>query len=349
MTTEKFSLEMIDGSMQEYKVGVIVGGTIVSKSATGIIVNIGGKNDGLISGDEVAEFSNLNKGTKLDVMIMSTKAVDGCINVSAKKAIDVVEKNVQIPNIKKGARFEAVVDSSNNAGLHCFFGSYKVFVPAGEIEEFYVRDLNRYKGKKLELVATDFDEQRRQIVASRKMLLAKDRVENEELFWHSIFVNKIVTGTVQRLTAFGAFVNVDGVDCLVHNSEISFERNAIPENVLTVGKQYQFRVISIDREAAKVQLSYKQLQKHPFDEKSESISIGDVVDVEITKILPFGAIAKLSNGLDGLIHISEVTSKTFVKNVYEVCKLGEKKKALVKGIDLEKKKLSLSLKALEEE
>lgn len=348
MTTEKFSLEMIDQSMQGYKVGTIVTATIVNKTADGIIVNIGGKNDGLVSGDEVSEFSNLNKGTKLDVMIMSAKAVDGCISVSARKAIDVVEKNVQIPNIKKGARFEAVVDSSNNAGLHCFFGSYKVFVPAGEIEEFFVRDLNRYKGRKLELVATDFDEQKRQIVASRKAILTKDRMENEELFWHGIFVNKLVTGTVQRLTAFGAFVNVEGVDCLVHNSEISFDKNTNPADVLIVGKQYQFRVISIDRDAKKVQLSYKQLQKHPFDEKSESINIGDIVDVEITKILPFGAVARMQNGLEGLIHISEVTSKTFVKNVYEVCKVGEHKKALIKGIDAERKKLSLSLKALED-
>ena len=346
---EKFSLEMIEQSLQGYQKGKITTATVVGKTAAGIIVNIGGKNDGLISGeDEVTEFGNLSKGTKLDVMIMSSKAVDGCISVSAKKAVDTVEKNVQIPNIKKGARFEAVVDSSNNAGLNCFFGSYRVFVPASEVEEFYVRDLTRYKGKKIELVATDFDEEKRSIVASRKVILAKDRSEKEELFWHGIFINKVVTGTIERITAFGAFVSVEGVDCLVHNSEVSYDRNIKTADILKQGEEYQFRVISIDRESKKVQLSYKQLQKHPFDENAASIKVGDVVDVVITKILPFGAIAKLENGMEGLIHISEVTSKTFVKNVYEVCKVGEQKKAQIKDIDIEKKKLGLSLKALEE-
>jgi len=343
---EKFSMEMVEQSLQGYKVGTIVESTVVGKTAEGIIVNIGGKNDGLISGED--EFSNLKKGTKLDVMIMTSKAVDGCINVSAKRAIDTVEKNVQIPNIKTGARFEAVVDSSNNAGLSCFFGSYRVFVPASEIEEFYVRDLGRYKGKKIELVAIDFDEEKRQIVASRKVLLSKDRTQKEELFWHGIYVNKIVTGTVQRITAFGAFVAVDGVDCLVHNSEVSYNKSTGAKDILTEGNSYQFRVILVDKEAKKVQLSYKQLQKHPFDENVSKLAVGDVVEVEITKILPFGAIAKLENGMEGLIHISEVTSKTFVKNVYEVCKVGEQKKAQIREIDVERKKLSLSLKALED-
>ena len=347
-STEKFSMEMIEQSFQSYKVGTIVNATIVGKTPNGIVVNVGGKNDGLISGDEAAEFENLTKGTKLDVMIMSSKAVDGCINVSAKRAVDTVEKNVQIPNIKTGARFEAVVDSSSKAGLNCFFGSYKVFVPASEVEEFYVRDLDRYKGKKLELVATDFDDEKRQIVASRKVLLVKDRVEREEMFWHAIFINKIVTGEIARITDFGAFVTVDGVDCLVHNSEISYNKNTKSKDVFKVGETHQFRVISIDRDTNKVQLSYKQLQKHPFDDMISQYTVGDIVEVEIVKILAFGAVAKMQNGLEGLIHISEVTGKTFVKHVHEVCKVGEIKQAQIIDIDMERKKLSLSLKSLEE-
>lgn len=344
---EEFNMDLIEQSFQGYKVGTIVNATVVGKNKGGIVVNIGGKNDGLISGAEVEEYKNLTKGTRLDVMITATRAVDGCIAVSAKRAEDVVEKNVQIPEIKKGARFEAVVDSSSNAGLHCFFGSYKVFVPAGEVEEYYVRDLGRYKGKKVTLVATDFDEERKSIVATRKALLTADRTAAEELFWHGIFVNKLVKGTVSRITAFGAFVNVNGVDCLVHNSEISYERNTGAGNILEIGKEYEFRVISVDRDAKKVQLSFKQLQVHPFESKAAQLKVGDIVDVEIVKILPFGAIAKLENGLEGLIHISEVTKKAFVKNVYEVCKIGEKKKAQIKEIDMEKKKMAFSLKALE--
>ena len=344
----EFNMDLIEQSFQGYKVGAIVNGTVVSKNPDGIVVNIGGKNDGLISGAEAEEYKNLAKGTKLDVMVMSSKAVDGCIAVSASRAVDVVEKNVQIPNIKKGARFYAVVDSATHSGLNCFFGSYKVFVPASEVEEFFVRDLNRYKGKNLEFIATDFDEEKKQIVASRKVILAADRSAAEELFWHGIFVNKVVSGTVARITPFGAFVTVEGVDCLVHNSEISYDRNADVKSILKEGSEYQFRVISVDRDSHKVALSYKQLQQHPFADRSAELTVGDVVEVEIVKILPFGAVAKLKSGLEGMIHISELTHKTYVKNVHEICKIGEMKSAKVIGIDVEKRKLALSLKALEE-
>jgi len=338
---EKFSLEMIDDSFRSYQKGTIINGTVVAKTAAGIVVNIGGKNDGLIVNE--SEYNNLIKGTKLDVMIIG-KPKDGIVEVSAKKAVDIVEKNVQIPEIRKGARFEAIVDSSNHTGLNCFFGSYKVFVPVAQVEEFYVRNLENYKGKKIELVATDFDDENKRIVASRKAILTKDRLEKEEMFWHAIFINKIVTGVVERLADFGAFVNVDGVDCLVHNSEVGFEKFATAKDKFKVGEQHQFRVISIDRDAGKVQLSYKQLQKHPFDDAVSKYTVGDIVEVEIVKILAFGAIAKLADGLEGLIHISEISTETYIKNVHEVCKVGEKKDARIIAIDVERKKLALSLK-----
>jgi len=347
-TDEKFSLDMIEQSFQHYKVGAVVNATVVGKQGEGLVVNIGGKSDGLIIGEEEKEFLDLAKGTKLDVMIMTTKAENGCIKVSAKKAVDTVEKNLQIPEIRKGAKFDAVVESSNNAGLTCFFGAYRVFVPAGEIEEYYVRDLARYKGKTLTLVATDFDEEKRSIVASRKVHVTADKSASRELFWHGIFVNKLVTGKVVRITAFGAFVEVDGVDCLVHNSETSHDRNKTAGDVLEVGKEYQFRVLSVDRDAGKVQLSHKATAPHPFDEKITQVDLGQIHDAEIIKILPYGAIARIPNGLEGMIHISELGT-SYVQSVHEVCKVGETKQAMIVGIEPERRKISLSIKAIHEQ
>ena len=347
MSEEKFSLDMIESSFQRYKVGAIVNGTVVGKRDNGVVINIGGKSDGLISGEEFAEYKDLAKGTKLDVMILSTRAVDGCISVSAKKAVDVVEKNIQIPEIRSGAKFEAVVDSANNSGLTAFFGAYRVFIPAGEIEEYFVRDLNRYKGKTLTLVATGFDEEKRQIIASRKAHVVADKTEARELFWHGIFVNKLVEGRVVRITNFGAFVEVQGVDCLVHNSESSYDKSKTASDVFEVGQEYQFRVISVDRESGKVQLSHKSVQPHPFDSAIEEIEEGGVYEATVTKILAYGAIAKLPNGLEGMIHISEL-STNYVQSVHEVCKVGEVKQLVVIGIDKDKRKISLSIKALEE-
>lgn len=341
---EKFSLDMIEQSYRQYKVGSVVTGVVVGKQGEGLVVNIGGKSDGLIEGEMEKEFLSLAKGTSLDVMILTSKAENGLIKVSAKKAVDTVAMNLQIPEIRKGAKFEAVVESANNAGLTCFFGAYRVFVPAGEVEEYYVRDLGRYKGKTITLVATDFDEERRSIVASRKAHVVAGKTASREMFWHGIFINKLVTGKVVRITPFGAFVEVDGVDCLVHNSEVSYDRNANAGDILEVGKEYQFRVLSVDRDAGKVQLSHKATAPHPFDEKVQQIDLGQIYDAEITKILPYGAIAKLPNGLEGMIHVSELSTE-YVQSVHEVCKVGETKQVMVVHIDDERRKVSLSIKA----
>lgn len=340
-------MDMIDESFKKYRVGQILNGVVVQKTEKGLIVNIGGKSDGLISGDEEVEFLDLPKNTKLDVMVMSTKTEEGTIKVSAKRAVDTVQKNLQIPEIKKGAKFTATIESATKAGLNAFFGAWRVFVPASEIEEFFVRDLDRYKGQELTLTATDFDEEKRQIVASKKAHEVADKNEKRELFWHGIFINKLVTGRVVRLTDFGAFVEVNGVDCLVHNTEVSYERNKRAQDIFEIGKEYQFRVISVDRDANKVQLSFKAAQKHPFDIRIDEIQVGEKYEVAITKILPYGAIAKLENGLEGMIHISAMSS-SYIQSVHEVCKVGEKKMVIVQDIDRENRRISLSIKAYEE-
>jgi len=342
---ETFNLEMVEQSFRSYKAGSIINATVVAKTDRGLIVNIGGKSDGII---EEPEFFNLAKGTKLDVQIVNSRAEDGLVKVSAKRAVDVVEKNVQIPDIKKGAKFDAIIDGANKSGLTAFFGAYKVFVPAGEIEEFYVRDLDRYKGKTLTLVATDFDEEKRQIVASKKAHEIKDKTASRELFWNAIFINKLVTGKVVRLTQFGAFVQVDGVDCLVHNSEATYDRTKGARDVFELEKEYQFRVISIDREAGKVQLSHKSIQQHPFDQGAENIEEGQIHDAVITKILPYGAIARLENGLEGMIHISEMADG-YVQSVAQVCEVGQTKTIMIKNVDREGRKLSLSIKMVEQQ
>ena len=344
---EEFNLDLIDQSFQSYRVGMVVNGTVIGKRGDGIVINIGGKADGIITGDEVAEFADLNKGAKIDVMILGSKITEGTVPVSAKRATVASEANSQIPNIKTGEKFEAKVESTSSAGLSGFFGSWKVFVPAREIDEYYVRNLDQFKGQTLTLVATGFNDERREIVASRKLHLTADKVGKQEMFWHSIFVNKLVKGKVVRLTNFGAFVEVDGVDCLVHNVESSHEKGKTARDMFEVGGVYDFRVISVDRESGRVSLSHKKTIAHPFDVMSQNLDVGQEHEVEITKVFPFGALAKLSNGLEGMIHISEMSTR-FVQSVNEIVKVGDKKMAIIIGIDDETRKIGLSIKAYEE-
>ncbi|MCL2587060.1 MAG: S1 RNA-binding domain-containing protein [Firmicutes bacterium] len=344
---EEFNLDLIEQSFQSYKIGMVVNGTVISTSDKRILVNIGGKADGVIEGDEVAEFKDLKKGSKVDVMITGSKITEGTVPVSAKKAAAASEANTAIPGIKNGEKFEAKVESVNSAGLTCFFGSWRVFVPAREIDEYYVRNLDQFKGQTMTLVATGFNDERREIVASRKLHLSADKVGKQEMFWHSIFVNKLVKGKVVRITNFGAFVEVDGVDCLVHNVESSHEKGKTARDMFEVGKEYDFRVISVDRESGRVSLSHKKTIAHPFDEKSQDLDVGQEHEVVITKVFPFGALAKLDSGLEGMIHISEMSTK-YVQAVSEVCAVGDKKSVIIIGIDDETRKIALSIKAFEE-
>lgn len=349
---EEFNLDLIEQSFQKYKVGTIVNATVIGKRGDpnstqyGIVVNIGGKSDGLISAAEVKEFEHLEKGAKIDVMIQTTRAVEGVIGVSAKKAVDIVAANTQIDGVRSGAKFTATVESASKSGLTCFFGSWRVFVPASEVEEYFVRDLDRYKGKPIELVATSFDNEKNQIIASRKAHVVAEKTASAELFWNGIFVNKLVTGKVVRITNFGAFVNVDGVDCLVHNAEVSHDRGQSAKDAFQIGSEYSFRVISLDQEAGRVQLSHKATQSHPFDDNIESILEGERYPVVIKRLLPYGVIARFENGLEGMIHISEL-SDDYVQAITEVCKVGDARDAMVIGIDYENRKIALSLKSYE--
>lgn len=344
---EEFNLDLIDQSFQSYKVGMVVNGTVISKTDKRILVNIGGKADGVIEGDEVAEHSDIKKGIKIDVMITGSKVTEGTVPVSIKKAAEASVVNSQIPAIKSGEKFEAKIENVNSAGLTAYFGSWRVFVPAREIDDYYVRNLDQFKGQTLTLVATGFNDERREIVASRKLHLNADKVGKQEMFWHSIFVNKLVQGKIVRITNFGAFVEVDGVDCLVHNVESAHEKGKTARDMFEVGKTYDFRVLSVDRETGRVSLSHKKTIAHPFDEKSQDLDVGQEHEVEITKVFPFGALAKLSCGLEGMIHISEMSVR-YVQSVNEIVKVGDKKNVIIIGIDDETRKIALSIKAFEE-
>ena len=343
MGAEEFNLDAVEQSFTAYKVGSVVKGTVARKTEKGLVVNIGGKADGFIDASET-EFMDLATGTEIDVMIKDSKINDGLVAVSAARAVGMVAGGVNLTELKPGVTFDAIVDGANKAGLSCYYGPHKVFVPAREVDEFFVRDLDAYKGKTLTLVATDINEDRKEVVASRKLVLMEGKQKASETFWAGIFPNKLVTGRVVRITNFGAFVNVDGVDCLVHNSETTYDRSKTAQDVFEIGNEYKFRVIAADRDTGKVQLSHKATAAHPFDDKATELQPNTEYKVTITKLLPYGALAKLPNGLEGMIHISEM-SNDYVQAVTEICHVGDEKTARVIGVDMEKRKIALTLKS----
>jgi len=210
-----------------------------------------------------------------------------------------------------------------------------------------VKNLKPYVGRTLRLRALEIDDNKHKIVASQKVILQEERIAKETEFFDNIFVDAVVIGKVMRATKFGAFVNVGGFDCLAHIVDLSWGKISKVEDVLTIGQEYEFIVLKIDREKKRVSLGYKQLHLHPFAEFISKHGVGDVVEGTVVRLKEFGAFVKLAENVDGLVHISEA-SHSFVKNITEVLKVGDEVKVMITKIDEENRKISLSIKAATE-
>lgn len=322
---------------------------VISIQDEGVYVNLSNtKGDGFIPNEELAdnswtEFkSSLKEGDTLQCVILST---DKIVTLS-KKAMDEIAKiDAFAVEIKEGKSFEIVVQKAVKGGLLSKMGSYTVFIPASHIREGFVKDLEKYVGKKLRVVAlTDgVDDNKKKIVASQKELILQEKKAKEDNFWSNIAVNEIREGKVLRFSSFGAFVNIDGFDCLAHLSDLSWTTVKDPAEVLEIGKSYDFVVLKLDRESKRVSLGYKQLQPHPWVVAAEKFPVGATVKGKVARILDYGAFIELDKGIDGLLHISNV-SWEWLSNINEVLKVGEEIDVKVIEFDFENKRITLSRK-----
>ena len=343
--SEQFNLDLIDKTFTTYKKGQTFEGVVVLKRADGVIFNIGGKNDAFIPASDFDSFDDVKIGDRFSVIITKQKNEEGLIEASMRLARDLKIANQNAQSLRLGSKFTFVVTSVNNAGLHSKMGDYSVFVPAGDASMRYVRDLKSFVGKQVEVIVTEIDHEKKDIVASAKLLQEQVKVATENNFWNSIFVNKVVTGKVKKIMPYGAFVEVDGVDCFLHISNISYDRLENVGDAIKEGETYSFKVVSLDRENKKVDLSLKALLSDPKIERVKALVVGEVYPCKVVKLLRFGAIIKAPNGATGLLHIQNCTENK-TKNIYELVKVDDEVEAVVIDKDEEEGKVSFRLKNL---
>ena len=342
-------LKGVEDSFVSYKEGKRVTGKVISADADGIKVEIGGKNDGFIPATEVNMDGSYNPddykaGDELEVRIGKKDAGTGCILLSKKAVDEIKEADKIIDTIRNGEYFEIKIDKNVEKGLTARLGTYNIFIPASQVEERFVRDLAKYVGKKLVVTALEIDDAKHKIVASHRKVAEAERKAKEDIFWANVVPNMIVSGVVKRTTAFGAFVSVDGFDCLAHIVDLSWTHIKNVEEVLTVGQSYEFVVLSADREKNRVSLGYKQLQPHPFVACMEKHPVGSVTKGKVVSIVPFGVFVEIEPHIEGLVHVSEV-AHTFVKDINEVVKVGNEVEVKVLNYDEANRKINLSIKA----
>ena len=356
-----------EGKYIVYRAGKRLKATVISANDNGVFCAIPGKKDGFIAKDDATIDGNYNpadfeKGAVIDVMIIENKSKDNEYVALSKKEIDaIIEGDEKAAEILSGGEFALACDkvAKNKAdkavGLLGKLGSYTIFVPASQIRSGFVKNLDEYVGKTLRLralpeKAVEGEEEgevkrapSKRIVASQRIILEEEKTAREEAFWAEMQVGAIVVGKVKRFTEFGAFISVKGFDCLARKSELSWTRIEKPEEVLTINEKYDFIILDVDREKGRISLGFKQLQKTPYELAAEQLGVGDVIKGKVVRIAPFGAFIEIIPGVDGLVHISQITHD-YIKTLDDVLKVGDEVEAKITKID--DKKITLSIKDL---
>ena len=343
--------EMKEG--HRYKLGQKVKCRVVLVSDDGVYVSIpSSKKEGFIPNEELASDGNyqavkasLESDSTLECAVIS---VDKGITLSKKIIDERYKDDALVEGIKQGKEFSAMMTRVGKDCLTGKLGSYTVVVHASQIRIGYVKNLQDYVGKTLRLVASGedkVDDHKRVIFASQKAILLAERKVKEDEFWNNIAEGEIVDGKVLRFASFGAFVDVNGFDCLAHASDLSWNRINNPAEVLEIGQTYSFVVLALDREKNRVSLGYKQLQPEPWQAAAEKFHVGAKVTGKVARIMPFGAFIELDKNIDGLLHVSNV-SWEWLDDINKALKIGDEIEVEILEFDSENKRITLSRKSL---
>ena len=345
-------------SESKFKKGQIVKATISEATDEGLKILLPfSKSEILLSKDELdceeynaADYAG-KVGEQIELLVVELRP---SLKLSQKMIKLLQEEEAMSAEIAAGKEFTVTCTGFNKGGLTANMGTYQVFVPAKEIRPGYVKDLSKYEGKTLRLRALEIkkDSRRKEIIASQRVILQEERdareaakAAKEEAFFSSINAGDTVEGKVERVTSFGAFVSVNGFDCLAHISDLSWTPVENVTDVLEIGKTYNFLVLKVDKENKKVSIGYKQLQPQPWDLAAEKYAVGDVVQGKVVRIVPFGAFVEVEKGIDGLVHVSQISHER-IETPASVLNVGDEVDAKIMALDTAAKKMNLSIKAL---
>ncbi|WP_022791123.1 30S ribosomal protein S1 [Weissella halotolerans] len=345
-------------SVAEVKVGDVVKGEVLAiDDNRQIIVGIEGAGvEGVIplrelTSDRDADVNDLVKvGDVLDLVVVSTIGSDkegGSYLLSkrrleARRAWEEVASKYSVDDI-----VEVPVTQVVKGGLVVDVDGVRGFVPASMIENRFVQDLNQYKGQTIRAKIIEIDPAESRLILSRREVLNEERKEALERIFNELSVGDVVEGKVARMTNFGAFVDLGGVDGLVHVSEISHERVSQPSDVLSVGEDVKVKILGLDPERERISLSIKATQPGPWENIEENAPEGAVLEGTVKRVVDFGAFVEVFPGVEGLVHVSQISHK-HVDNPADVLKAGDKVQVKVLDVNPERQRLSLSIKALEE-
>ncbi len=324
-------------------------GVIVGMTATDVIINIGFKSDGLISLNEFRDLPDLKVGDEVEVMVVEKEDRNGHLNLSRKMARATRAWQKIVDFYKSGEVVTGTITSKTKGGLIVDVNGLETFLPGSQIDVKPVTDYDQYVGKTMDFKVVKINEAIRNAVVSHKALIESDIEQQRSVIIGQLEKGQVLEGTVKNVTDFGAFIDLGGVDGLLYITDISWGRVTHPSEVLENGQKLNVVVLDFDDEKKRISLGLKQLTPHPWDNLPEEIVEGGRVKGKVVNIEDYGAFLEILPGVEGLVHVSEITWSSQPINAKEFFKMNEEHEAVVVTLDKAERKMSLSIKQLTED
>ncbi len=342
--------QMLEESLKTIRTGEVVTGKVIDVKDDEIVLNIGYKSDGIIPRNEYTNESNVDLrnfvqvGEEMEAKVIKVNDGEGQVALSYKRlAIDKGNKRLE-EAFNSQEILTAKVTQVLDGGLSVEVEGTRVFIPASLVSDTYERDLSKYADQEIEFVVTEFNPRRRRIIGDRKQLMAARKAQMQKELFERIQVGDVVDGTVKNVTDFGAFIDLGGADGLLHISEMSWGRVENPKKVFKTGDPLTVLIKDINGE--KIALSLKFPDQNPWANADEKYAAGNVVSGRVARMTDFGAFVELEPGVDALLHVSQI-SREHVEKPSDALKIGQQIEARVVDFNHEDRKISLSIKALQ--
>lgn len=344
--------QMLEESLKTIRNGEVVDGTVIDVKPDEIILNIGYKADGIITRSEYTNEPNVDLttlvsvGDTMTVKVLKVNDGEGQVlltykRLAAEKGNERLKEAFENKEVLK-----ATVSQILGGGLSVVVDEARVFIPASLVSDTYEKDLSKYQGQEIEFVISEFNPRRNRVIGDRRQLLVAEKAKLQEELFANLKVGDVIEGTVKNVTDFGAFIDLGGVDGLLHISEMSWGRVENPKKVFQVGET--IKVLVKDINDTKVALSLKFPETNPWANAEEKYAVGTEVTGKVARMTDFGAFVELAAGVDALLHVSQI-SKAHVEKPADVLSVGQEITAKIVDLNVADKKISLSMKALETE
>ncbi|GAB2572366.1 30S ribosomal protein S1 [Spirosoma areae] len=342
-------LELYDNTLSEVKEKEVVMGTVVGITDREVLLNIGFKSDGLVPASEFRDMPDLKMGDEIEVYVENQEDPNGQLVLSRKKAKVITAWQKIQKALDEDLVIDGFVKRRTKGGLIVDIFSIEAFLPGSQIDVKPIRDFDIFVGKKMEVKVVKINYANDNVVVSHKVLIEKDLEAQRAQILNNLEKGQVLEGVIKNMTNFGVFIDLGGVDGLLHITDISWGRISHPSEVLHLDQKVNVVVLDFDEDKKRISLGMKQLQAHPWDALAEDLQLGSKVKGKIVNVADYGAFLELMPGVEGLIHVSEMSWSQHLRNPQEFLKVGDEVEAQVLTLDRNDRKMSLGIKQLTED